>query len=87
MADEMFSSQILNPKLESYNPYKVENFLILKSMAIKSFCLKPVVQNQPHMAIQLNNFSLWEVLPCCENFQFVQNSMTHWKFLVKNLKN
>jgi hypothetical protein len=28
------------------------------------------MQNQPHMAIQLNNFSLWEVLPCCEKFQF-----------------
>jgi len=39
MADEMFSSQILNPKLEPYNPYKVEKNLILKSMAIKS-CLK-----------------------------------------------
>ncbi len=40
MADEMFSSQIPNPKLESYNPYKVKTFLILTSMAIKSFHLK-----------------------------------------------
>ncbi len=75
------------------NPTTLIKLIFLKSWNLwlsKVFILKSlvmIVQNQPHMAIQLNNFSLWEILSCCEkNSIFLFQIQWHTEFFLPRIK-